>query len=116
MKYSVTSNRILYRQKMIAGYICIKNQHIKYVIELTETDRLAKKLPKYLLRHNFNDKVIMPAAIDTNISLNCGLEGWDYTREFTRHLLPIFITFSLAILGGVSLIVNSPFLSNPING
>lgn len=68
---------------MVDGYLCIKNEKIKHILSSKE-DGTIKKLEKYPTKYTFKNKVVMAAAIDTNISLSCGLDGWDYTREFTR--------------------------------
>lgn len=48
----------------------------------------------------------MAAGIDTNVSLSI----WDHIEDFTKYIK--IIKDRLAIVGGISLIVNKPYLFN----
>lgn len=97
MKYSIQSKYILYKNQLISGYVCIEGEYIKHI--LLEPNEI---LNQYPIKYVYENQVLMPAAIDTNVSLSM----WNHIEEFTKYKV---YTNRLAIVGGTSLIVNKPY-------
>ncbi|CAK86478.1 unnamed protein product (macronuclear) [Paramecium tetraurelia] len=92
MKYSIQGRYILYKDQLINGYICIEDGLIKHILE--SYDEMI--IQQYPIKYVYENQIIMAAAIDTNVSLSI----WDHIEDFTK----------MAIIGGVSLIINKPFV------
>lgn len=84
--YSLYSKYILSHERLIAGYVCIKGQSIKHILNEDEVpaDKVARKLGKYPLRFSFQQQVVMAGGIDTSIALNPGKPGWDHTETISK--------------------------------
>lgn len=87
MFYAIYSSYILHEDQIIEGYICVNNELIRHVLDvnIVSSNNLQKKLKKYPLRYDFRHYLIMPTAIDTNVSLHSSFsEDWDFTSTFTK--------------------------------